>query len=112
MAGAGRPKGRKDNPYNSRKGRSESDQQKQSRIDKAAATRRLNNAKKKAREQDTKSKSNENPLTRNFFAPRVTAASSESQQVPASQPKPVVATEGIGSSSKQASPDDEDFVVD
>ncbi|KAL7507187.1 hypothetical protein ACHAXN_004385 [Cyclotella atomus] len=69
---------------------------------------------KKAREQDAKNKSIENPPTRNFFTPRVTAAASQSQSVPASQSESesAVPTEGIDDISKQTSPTDEDFVVD
>ena len=51
---SGRPKGRRDNPYNQRKGRSESDQQRDARIQKMAQTRKDNNAQKKANEAKRK----------------------------------------------------------
>jgi hypothetical protein len=68
MAGVGRPKGRKDNPCNKRKRRSESERQKQARMEKIAATRRLNNAKKKAEEQQANTTLN--LPAKSFFAPR------------------------------------------
>lgn len=72
MAGTGRPKGRKDNPINKRKARSESEQQKEARIQKAAATRRLNNAKKKdSKAQETAHR--QHLEVQNFFQHRAIA---------------------------------------
>ncbi|KAL7504944.1 hypothetical protein ACHAXN_002489 [Cyclotella atomus] len=70
---SGLPKGRRDNPYNQRKERSESDQQRDARIQKMAQTCKDNNAQKKAnkakrKEEDLKKKAEQ--AKAGFFAPR------------------------------------------
>jgi seryl-tRNA synthetase len=111
---SGRPKGREDNPYNQRKPQSESDQQRNARIQKMAQTRKDNNAQKKAnkakrKEEELKKKAEQ--AKEGFFAPRHQLKKSSLSLQNNTEPKETVPNHGNTDATATAVID-EDVTID